>query len=231
MMSLWRIADEGPQRVPGTRLLNEGLKEDMLESWIEADATLLGEPLFMIGRQVQIPDTRDRLDLLALDAQGHAVVIELKRGDLKDPVDVQALRYVSYVAKWSFDEFEAVAREYRSRTQSDFDFNQEFERFCEDVRGELPEDLNADQRIIIVGEAVREKLGSVALWLRDHSVDIKLIEVRSYMDGGSMLIEPKVLVPQKALSGIRSCTSPFERTTSTGWPCTPAARCSHSTST
>lgn len=76
-----------------------------------------------------------------------------------------------------------------------FNFNDAFESFCaESGVDEIP-DLNQDQRIIIVGSAVREKLGSVALWLREHNVDIKLIEVAAYKEGDTVLIEPSTIIP------------------------------------
>lgn len=195
-MAIWRVDGGAPERVAETKLVHEKLLEEELENWIVKDPELLGEPLFIVGRQVLIPDTKDRLDLLALDTQGKAVIVELKRGDLKDPVDVQALRYASYIAKWSFGEFEGLAQTYRG-TKTPFQFNEAFERFCEDLQGSVPDEINSDQRIIIAGSAVREKLGSVALWLREHNVDIKLIEVRAYKDGDRLLVEPKVLVPME----------------------------------
>ena len=59
---------------------------------------------------------------------------------------------------------------------------------------EVP-DLNSEQRIIIVGAEVKEKLGSVALWLRQHSVDIKVIEVEVYHEGETIFIQPQVIIP------------------------------------
>jgi RecB family endonuclease NucS len=91
-MPLWKITNAGPKAVATTRFKEESLLEEHLEDWIAADPTILGEPLLIIGRQVLIPDTKDRLDLLAIDPQGYAVIIELKRGKLRDPVDIQALR-------------------------------------------------------------------------------------------------------------------------------------------
>src|SRR5256885_1691077 len=121
-MPLWKITEAGPKLLPETRLNEEKLLEKHLEDWIAADPSLLGEPLLVIGRQVLIPDTKDRLDLLALDSQGAAVIIELKRGLLKDPVDVQALRYASYISKWHFEDFENIAINYLNKV-GDPDFN------------------------------------------------------------------------------------------------------------
>ena len=77
--------------------------EQNLENWIAADPSLLGEPLLVVGRQAMIPDVRDKLDILRLDPQGKAVATELQRGKLKNPVDMQTLRYASYISKWGFD--------------------------------------------------------------------------------------------------------------------------------
>jgi hypothetical protein len=195
-MPLWKITDKGPSKVKETKFKQEKLLEEHLEDWIEADPTILGEPLLIFGRQVIIPDTKDRLDLLAVDPHGSIAVIELKRGHLKDPVDMQSLRYASYVSKWRFEDFENVARNHFGKVgDAEFNFNDMFESFCSDSGIDDIPDLNQDQRIIIVGSAVREKLGSVALWLRDHSIDIKLIEIQAYKDGDELLIEPTTIVP------------------------------------
>jgi hypothetical protein len=38
--------------------------EEQLEEWIEAQPEILGEPFLIIGRQVQIADVKEKLDLL-----------------------------------------------------------------------------------------------------------------------------------------------------------------------
>lgn len=195
-MSIWKITSNGPIKVAETKLKQEKFLEENLEDWICQDASILGEPLLIIGRQVVIPDVKDRLDILALDIQGNAVIIELKRGTLKDPVDIQALRYASYISKWGFEDFENTARNYFGKIgDADYNFNAEYESFCEESGIDEIPDLNQDQRTIIVGNSVREKLGSVALWLYDHSIDIKVVEVNAYKDDNSVLIEPNVVVP------------------------------------
>lgn len=194
-MGLWKITDKGPSKLAETKFNQEKLLEEKLEDWISSDSFILGEPLLVVGRQVLIPDTKDRLDLLAFDPQGNAVIIELKRGELKDPVDIQALRYASYISKWGFEDFENLARNYRGKGDPEFNFNALYESFCEDAGVDETPDLNKGQRVIIVGSSVREKLGSVALWLFEHGIDIKVIEVRAYKDGDGILIEPTIVVP------------------------------------
>ncbi|MBU1937155.1 hypothetical protein KKG05_07115 [bacterium] len=195
-MPLWKITEKGPSKVKETKFKEEKLLEEHLEDWIARDSSILGEPLLVFGRQVIIPDTKDRLDLLAIDPKGSIAVIELKRGQLKDPVDVQSLRYASYVSKWRFQEFENVARNYFGKVGDvEFNFNELFESFCSEAGIDDVPDINTDQRIIIVGSAVRDKLGSVALWLRAHNIDIKLIEVQAYKEGNDLFIEPSTIVP------------------------------------
>jgi RecB family endonuclease NucS len=129
-MPIWKITDKGPSKLPETSIKREKLLEENLEDWIVTDPTILGEPLLVIGRQVLIQDTKDKLDLLAVDTQGNSVVIELKRGHLKDPVDMQALRYASYISKWRFADFENQARNFTGKVgDPEFNFNAFFESF------------------------------------------------------------------------------------------------------
>lgn len=194
-MAIWKITQDGPQKIEETKPRKEKFLESHLEDWIESDPSMLGEPLMIIGRQVIIPDVKDRLDLLALDPQGNAVVIELKRGRLKDPVDMQGARYASYISSWKFDDFEKQAQSYLGNGSGSFNFNEEYEKFCTNAGVDDSPDLNQDQRIILLGSEVKDKLGSVALWLRDHSVDIKVIEVETYKEGDTVMIQPRTIIP------------------------------------
>lgn len=211
-MPIWKITEKGPHRLPETTIKKEKLLEENLENWIVADPTILGEPILIIGRQVLIQDTKDKLDILALDTQGNSVVIELKRGHLKDPVDMQALRYASYISKWRFEDFENQARNFLGKgRETEFNFNGIYESFCEESGAEEIPNLNQDQRIMIVGTAVREKLGSVALWLRQHSVDITIIEVKAYKEGDDIIIQPTIIVPVQISKFIKTGLPTSER--------------------
>src|SRR5690606_6325625 len=82
-VGLWRIDAGTPLRVEPTSVPLEA----ELERLIEADPTILGEPLLFIGRQV--PTAHGKfIDLLAIDGEGTVHVLELKRD--RTPRDVVA---------------------------------------------------------------------------------------------------------------------------------------------
>lgn len=53
--------------MPNTKLKEEKSLKNDPENWIVKDPSISGEPLLIIGRQVVISDTKEKLDLLALD--------------------------------------------------------------------------------------------------------------------------------------------------------------------
>lgn len=62
-MAIWKITDKGPVQVAETHLREQHLLEEHLEDWIVANHAMLEEHLLVIGRQVQIPEIRDRIDI------------------------------------------------------------------------------------------------------------------------------------------------------------------------
>ncbi len=65
----------------------------------------IGERLLLVGEEICPSDfCDDRIDLLALDSLGSAVIIEIKRGSNRFQL-LQALAYAGMIAKWQPDRF------------------------------------------------------------------------------------------------------------------------------
>lgn len=87
-LGLWRV--DGPQPV---RMAASPMPlESKLEGLIEADPSMLGQPLMLIGRQVPT-GFGTYIDLLALDSEGTVHVLELKRD--RTPRDVIAQAWIT----------------------------------------------------------------------------------------------------------------------------------------
>lgn len=194
-MPLYKAIGEKAELVQETSFRDADISEAQLEGWIASNADVLGEPFLVFGRQVQIPGLGDTIDLLALDKNGAVVVIEIKRADLKVPVDIQGLRYASYVSGWRVDALEAVAAAYFDTDEDERGLEARFQEFAEAAGGDEDSTLNHTQRVVIVGQKVRDRLGSVALWLRQQGVDLKLVEIHPYTDGDELYLEPIVIIP------------------------------------
>jgi hypothetical protein len=191
---LWQVKGKRLNRVETTYLGDEDLQEADLEDWIQNNPDILGERLLIIGRQVQVADVPDTLDLLALDRNGDIVIIELKRGAADIPVDFQALRYASYVSRWSYDDVEDQAEAYfiqQQGTQEEFNFIEAFEEFFEE---EIP-DINQDQRLLVVGRSISQRLASVASWLLERGIDVKVVEITPYKVDEDLYLHPRTILP------------------------------------
>ena len=70
-----------------------------LQEWIAAEPSALGEDLLIIQKEFDgFSETKERLDLLALDKQGRLVVIENKLDDSGNTVQVsQNRRYLTSI--------------------------------------------------------------------------------------------------------------------------------------
>src|SRR5438132_1087869 len=103
----------GPERrmdqMPARTLRNDEMWESDLENliWTHSETFFgeLGQKLFLVGKQVR-PSAKveDRIDLLGLDIDGTAVIIELKRNDHKLQL-LQAIPYAGMIADWDSDRF------------------------------------------------------------------------------------------------------------------------------
>jgi hypothetical protein len=178
-------------------LQEKGFREEDLREWIiDSPGSILGEEFLLLGREVSVKHIGDAIDLLAIDRDGNVVVIELKRGALKGEVDFQGLKYAAYSSHWDYSRLKDQFEKFKATTwgtrvyDEDTTFTEELDAFCnEDYT------LNQDQRIVFVGESVRERLDIVLRWLSDRSIDITVIEFQLLEDGDRLYLDAEQTVP------------------------------------
>src|ERR1043166_6801711 len=88
------------EAIPKAAFRDVGMKERKdLQEWIVHNPEVFGEDLLVIQKEFSgFSDTKERLDILALDKQGNVVVIENKLDDSGRDVVWQVLKYASYCA-------------------------------------------------------------------------------------------------------------------------------------
>ena len=87
-----------------------------LQEWLAHQPDALGEELLIIQKEFDgFDDTRERLDLLALDKDGNLVIIENKLDDSGRDVVWQALKYASYCASLTKGQIVEIYQQYLHR--------------------------------------------------------------------------------------------------------------------
>ena len=130
----------------------------------------LGLQLFLIGKELTPSEAvKDRIDLLALDKEGHCVVVELKRGRNKLQM-FQAVSYAAMIAQWSPSEILDLVDENRKDALESF--------LDVDI-----DEINRDQQIVLVAEDFDYALLIGAEWLSEkHGIDIRCCRISMAKD-------------------------------------------------
>jgi len=174
-----------------------GLKErDHLQEWIANDPDCLGEELLIIQKEFDgFQDTRERLDLLAIDKQGNLVIIENKLDDSGRDVTWQVLKYASYCSSLSKDEIRSIFQEYLGKRESAEEILSEFlekEDFTE-----VQLNQGTTQRIMMVAASFRKEVTSTVLWLMNYKIRIQCFKVTPYIFGDQLLLNFDQILPVK----------------------------------
>lgn len=182
---LWRVgADDDLSEVSRARLDLEA----RLQSWLARDISTLDPRLLVIGREVET-DFGGFIDLLCLDAAGDLVVVELKRDKTPREITAQALDYGSWVVGLSNERVMSIAESYLGEGGLEKEFQLRFGT-------ELPETLNGEHSMLIVGSNIDASSERIIKYLSDtHGVNINAVTFQYFREpDGSELVSRVFLI-------------------------------------
>ena len=174
-----------------------GLDErNNLQEWIAKEPNSLGEDLLIIQKEFDgFSDTRERLDLLALDKRGNLVVIENKLDDSGRDVTWQAIKYASYCSSLTKQDIIEIYQKYLGTAASAEESLSEFF----DGRDLTDIDINVGntQRIFFVAANFRKEVTSSVMWLLNFNIRIKCFKVTPYKYHDKVLLDFDQIIPIK----------------------------------
>lgn len=174
-----------------------------IQEWIANNPECLDEELLIIQKEFAgFDETKERLDLLALDRSGALVIIENKRDDSGKDVTWQALKYVSYCSTLTREQIIRIYQDHLDQQEngekaadklSDF-----FGRF-EEYRNKTIEDirLNKEQKIILVAGDFRKEVTSTVMWLINRGIDVRCFKATPYEHKKEYLLDIEQIIPVK----------------------------------
>lgn len=198
-MYLIRKADNALSELQRTTFSELGFRErDHLQEWIAKKTDIFGEELLIIQKEFDgFNDTKERLDLLALDKDGRLVVIENKLDDSGRDVVWQALKYASYCSTLRKDQIASIYQDYLNRFDKGAQAADKLSEFLEADYEELQLNEGNSQRIILVAAQFRKEVTSTVLWLMGHQLKIQCFKVAPYALGDQLLLKVDRILPLK----------------------------------
>ena len=176
-VAIWRI-DAGVELIPFGGIDYEA----RLQQIIADDISIVDPDLMVIGREVATA-YGGRIDILAMDASGNLVVVELKRDKTSREVVAQALDYGYWVSHIATDEIAGTFIDYQRRflrldnpVGIDAALNERFNI--------VPDEINSEHRLVIVAAELDPATERMVTYLQEeYGVDINVVFFRAFRDG------------------------------------------------
>lgn len=167
-----------------------------LQEWIAKEPESLGEELLIIQKEFDgFSDTKERLDLLALDKDGNLVIIENKLDDSGRDVTWQAIKYASYCSSLSKKDVIEIYQKYLGPSVKAEDSISEF--FDGKDVSDIEINLGNSQRIFFVAAKFRKEVTSSVMWLLNYGIRIKCFKVTPYKYNDKVLLDFDQIIPVK----------------------------------
>ncbi|AQS84620.1 hypothetical protein A0U92_07310 [Acetobacter aceti] len=180
------------------RFSDLGFKErDHIQEWLVYQPDALGEELLIIQKEFDgFDDTRERLDLLALDKSGNLVIIENKLDDSGRDVVWQSLKYTAYVSSLTKMQIIQIYQDYLNRYEGGGIASEKVCEFLEiDDMDEAVLNSGNSQRIMLIASYFRKEVTATVLWLISRGIVIQCFKLTPYSLEQEILVDIDQIIP------------------------------------
>ena len=197
---LYRMSKSKDQfhEIARTSLGSEGVLERQdLQRIIRDQPEVIEEGLFIVAEEYSNwADSGRSIDLLGIGKDRDLVVVELKRGDTGEHMELQAIRYAAMAANMTLEQIIDAHAQYLQMRGIEEDAQSASTNFL-DVGDGLSEPQVATERprILLVSEGFSKELTTSVLWLNDAGLDIRCVRLRVYRHGDELLIDVDQVIP------------------------------------
>ncbi|MEQ9546410.1 MAG: endonuclease NucS [Marinobacter sp.] len=180
---IWRIGGDQPKKLKPAALADEALLEDQ----VMKDISILNAGWLLVGRQVRT--SYDKLiDLLAMDANGSIIIVELKRNKTPRDVVAQTVDYASWVAGLSDSDIVEIylkfAEIYQLEHQTlDEAFEAKFRTPLSDIT------INDSHQMVVVATSLDASSERIINYLNEYAqISINALFFAAFEDNGQQYL-------------------------------------------
>lgn len=195
-MAVFKITPERIEPLQETTFAQRGIKErGDLQRLLRANIGVVAPDVLIIAEEFGEWDQgRRRIDLLGVDDEANLVVIELKRGEDGEHMELQAIRYAAMVSGMTFVR---AAQAYQSMLDRAGPGRDAKDELLKHLGWEEPreDDFAKDVRIVLVSGDFSRELTTAVLWLNERDLDIRCVRMKPYSNGSETIVDVQQVVP------------------------------------
>lgn len=195
-MPIYHFENNKLHSVNRTSFSAEGILERKnLQSALKKQIEIIDSNCLVIAEEFsEWSGSQRRIDLLAIDTQANLVVIELKRTETGEHMELQAIRYASMVSTLTFKRATEIYQNFLNDNNVEEDAESKILSFLGWEEGE-EDDFALDTRIILVSSNFSKELTTSVMWLNSKDIDIKCVRLIPYNDNGKIIIDIQQIIP------------------------------------
>lgn len=200
-MALYHLKQKEIMKVQETSFTENHIRERQdLQAVLRDNFDIISEDILIISEEFSNwEDSRRRIDLLGIDKDANIVVVELKRTDTGNEMELQALRYASMISTMTFEDCIEIYQKYLDKREIKGDAKQNLLEFLrkeyETEEGFDKEDFASDVKIILVSKDFSPELTSSVLWLNKKGIDITCVKLNPHKFQNEILIDITQVIP------------------------------------
>ena len=195
-MGIYNISKEGIIEVQKTSFQSNGILERYhLQTYLRDKIEIISPNTLIIAEEfAEWDESRRRIDLLGLDKDANLIVIELKRTDTGDHMELQALRYASMISTMSFERCVSIYQDYLRNRGIQKDAKEELMTFLE-WETPLEDEFAANVKIVLASADFSKELTTSVMWLISKGIDITCIKLMPYTFKDELILDINQIIP------------------------------------
>jgi len=195
-MAIYTFNNNLLQKVEITTFNSEGILERQhLQAAIKQQIDVISPNCIVISEEFsEWSGSQRRIDLLAIDKEGNLVVIELKRTETGEHMELQALRYAAMVSTLTFSRATEIYQKYLVSIGSEDNAEN---KLLDYLGWEEPQedDFALDVRIVLVSANFSKELTTSVMWLNERNLDIRCVRLIPYKHQEQILVDVQQIIP------------------------------------
>jgi hypothetical protein len=195
-MAIYHFENNSFTKLQETNFLVEGIKERQhLQSALREQIEIIAPNSLVIAEEFsEWAESQRRIDLLAIDKQANIVVIELKRNDTGEFMELQAIRYASMVSTLTFQKATEIYQKHLNLKGSSEDAETLLLEFLgwDEAKAE---DFASDVRIVLVSANFSKELTTSVMWLNERDLDIRCVRLIPSKFKDEIFVDVQQIIP------------------------------------